>query len=79
MIHKKWLLTSEGYVKFHYRVYDQSMYCMDTFNDKLELNHKIHLYICFKSGVDIRQYSSWFIPYVIFIFFNCRMYYLITV
>jgi len=45
----KWFLTSEGHVSVErYRVYDQNKYCMDTFHNKLELNHSFYLFICAK-------------------------------
>jgi len=75
----KWLLTSEGHVFVErYRVYDQNMYCMDTFHNELELNHSFHLFICFekpdKFNLKKSETNKISIRYAIFIFFNCRMY-----
>jgi len=71
-----WLLTSEGYVKFYSRVYNQNEYCMD---DKMELNHNFYLFLCFEKHSKEQIWLSSFKVYAIFIFFKCRMYYLITV
>jgi len=84
----EWYMTWQGLVVFEYgfKIHDRNNYCMDTFQNKLELDRSFHLFICLKKPdkFDLKKQiksetNKISIRYAIFIFFNCRMYYSITV
>jgi len=46
----EWYMTWQGLVVFEYgfKIHDRNNYCMDTFQNKLELDRSFHLFICLK-------------------------------